>query len=374
MSINIRDIKNQIYEHTYNLGSLCKSHNINAYSFYKPITSPKLTALTDQDYYDANDGFNLWTFSQPQLMLNELQDTSTTLWTYEEREAPFRISDFIQYNHSAVKPLELSFIGNNSGKHGDTIHIAYTGDIQSIVNNWALYRNASSIGDLILLIFERGTQYNESGMQSVYIYKVCQLLDFDGERLPLKISDDLAVGEYTAVPCMSTATYRFNAQETYRYNPNSETITGTWFPFPPYSYINFSVTQTSPSHLDFFNLFDFGRFEAVDFTYTPNNFELRDITFTNYVEYYPYNATRQFSVTIEYWYTNCSPHVLLGQVYRTFNADNILEQIHIVYRDTINITSDAQLNDDIISIEQRVSITSLGDNQSETYSRRLEKS
>lgn len=374
MSISIKEVRNKLAEFTYNLGSLCRSNKINKASFYKPINSPKMTQLSDQDLYDANDGFNIWSFQQPQLMLNELQNTSTTLWTYNERLSPFRLSDFIEYDHYAIPPLELNFINNNSGAHGDVLHIGYTGDIQNIVNNWALYRNVSSTADLILLIYERDKEYDQSGMQSVYIYKVCQLLDFDGERISLKIANDLAVGEYTAVPCISTATYRFEEQETYRYNPNSEIISGQWFPFPPYSKINFSVTEVSPTHLDFFSLFNFNWFEAVDFTYTPNNYELRDITFHHYVEYMPYNATRQFGVSIEYWYTNCATPVMLGSAYRTFNRDNVIETININYRDTITVITGARLEEDIISIECRVTINSLGEYQSNTFTYSLEKS
>ena len=374
MSISIKEVRNKLSEFTYNLGSLCRSTKICAWSFHKPINSPKMTQLSDQDLYDANDGFNIWSFQQPQLMLNELQNTSTTLWTYDERLAPFRLSDFIEYDHYAIPPLELNFVNNNSGAHGDVLHIGYTGDIQNIVNNWALYRNVSSTADLILLIYERGKEYDQSGMQSVYIYKVCQLLDFDGERIPLKIANDLAVGEYTAVPCISTATYRFEAQETYRYNPNSEIISGQWFPFPPYSKINFSVTEVSPTHLDFFSLFDFSRFEAVNFTYNANNYELSLISFNHYVEYYQYNNTRQFGVSIEYWYTNTATPVMLGSAYRTFNADNIIEQININYRDTIAVITAARLEEDIISIEQRVSVTSLGETQTQTFTYSIEKS
>lgn len=372
--ISIKDIKNTLSEFTYNLGNLCKSSKVNKWSEHKPVNSPKLTPLSNQDYYDIDCGYNITTFMQPQLMLNALQDSNTNLWEYIARESPYRISDFDQYDHNTVAPLQLDFVNMNSGKVGDVLHIGYTSDIQHIVNNYATFRNASSTADLVLLIFERGKQYDQSGTQSVYIYKVCQLLDFDGERIPLKISNDLQVGNYTAVPCMSSATYRFEAQETYRYNPNSEIIAGTWYPFPPHAKVDFSVTTTSPTSLDFFNYFDLDQFEACDFTYTNYNYELRDISFTNYLVYSPYNSTRQFSVLVEYYYTNCATPVLLGQAYRIFTQDNVLETININYRDTITVITSARLEEDMISIEQRVSITSLGETQTKTFARTIEKS
>ena len=376
MSITIRDIKNTLSEFTYNLGNLCKSIKVNKWSFYKPVTSPKLTQLTTQDYYNLDDGFNLWNFSNPFDMLHELQNSSSNLWTYKDREAPFRLSDFWSYEHYAQSLLEFEFVGMNTGTFGATLKIQTSTDIQGIVNNWYTPRQLSSTGDLVLLVFERGKQYDASSMGTVGIYKVCQFMNYDGDDIRFKIPDASAIqsGDYTLVPCISTATYRLNDGEYYYYNSNNETWAGLWFAFPAHAKLNFAITQTSPSHLDFFSLFNFDRFEGVDFNYTPNNYELRDITFTNYVEYYTYNSTRQFSVTIEYYYTNCAQPVLLGQAYRTFNADNILEQININYRDTITTITHARLEDDIISIEQRVSITSLGETQQKTYSRTLEKS
>lgn len=371
--ISIKDIKNTLSEFTYNLGNLCKSNKVNKWSEHKPVNSPKLTPLSNQDYYDIDCGYNITTFMQPQLMLNALQDSNTNLWEYIARESPYRISDFDQYDHNTVAPLQLNFVNMNSGKVGDVLHIGYTGDIQHIVNNYATFRNASSTADLVLLIFERGKQYDQSGTQSVYIYKVCQLLDFDGERIPLKISNDLQVGDYTAVPCMSSATYRFEAQETYRYNPNSEIIAGVWYPFPPHAKVDFSVTTTSPSTSDYFNYFSVDMFTSVDFTYTNYNYELRDITFTNYVVYSPPSRTKQFTVTIEYYYTNCAQPVLLGQMSRTFNFDNTLETATINYRDVITVITSARLEEDIISLEQRVHISSGGETQHKIFSRTLEK-
>lgn len=376
MSISIKDIKNTLSEWTFNLGSLCKSNKINKASFYKPINSSKMTQLTTQDYYNADDGYNLWNFSNPFDMLHELQDNNSNLWTYTEREAPFRLSDFWSYEHYAQPLFEFDFVGMNTGTFGETLKIQTSTDIQGVVNNWYTPRQLSSTGDLVLLVFERNKQYDASSMGTVGIYKVCQLMNYDSDdiRFTIPSSSAMQTGEYTLVPCITTATYRLNDGEYYYYNSNNETWVGQWFAFPKHASLNFSITQTSPTHLDFFSLFNFNWFEAVDFTYTANNYELRDITFHNYVEYMPYNSTRQFGVSIEYWYTNCAQPVMLGSAYRTFNADNIIEQININYRDTITVITGARLEEDIISIEQRVSITSLGETQTQIYNRSIEKS
>lgn len=342
---------------------------------YKPINSAKMTQLTTQDFYDADDGFYLWDFTNPFDMMHELQDSTSNLWTYDERLAPYRLSDFWSYEHYAQTLFEFDFVGMNTGTFGETLKLQTSTDIQGVVNNWATPATLSSTGDLILLVFERGKQYDASGMGTVGIYKVCQFMNYDGGdiRFTIPSSSAIQTGDYTLVPCISTATYRFNDGEYYYYNSNAETLTGRWFAFPRHAYLNFSITQTSPTHLDFFSLFDFSEITYCDFTYTPNNYELRDISFRNYIYYSIYNSTREFSVTIEYYYTNCAQPVLLGQAYRTFNADNIIEFVDINYRDTITVITDARLQDDIISIQAQVRITSLGEQQTKTFTYSVEK-
>lgn len=373
--VSIKDIKNTLSEFTYNLGSLCKSNKINKWSFYKPVTSSKMTQLSTQDYFDADDGFNLWDFTNPFDMMHELQDSTSHLWEYEEREAPFRLSDFWSYEHYAQTLFEFEFVGMNTGTFGETLKLQTSTDIQGVVNNWATPRTLSSTGDLVLLVFERGKQYDSSGMGTVGLYKVCQFMNYDGGdiRFTIPSSSAIQTGDYTLVPCITTATYRLNDGEYYYYNSNTETFAGRWFAFPKHAYLNFSITQTSPTHIDFFSLFNFSQVEAVDFTYTDYNYELRDISFTNYVIYSPYNSTRQFGVSIEYWYNNTSRPVMLGSAYRTFTADNILEQISINYRDTITVITGARLDEGIMSIEQRITIYSLGESQSKTYTISAEK-
>lgn len=364
--ISIKDIKNTLSEWTFNLGSLCRSSRVNRWSFFKPVSSSKMTQLTTQDYFDLDDGFHIQSYFQPYEMLCDLQDPQTNLWTYDTRTAPYRLSDFSEYNHYAVPMFELSFINMNTGAAGDTLQIAMTGDLQSVVNNWASYRTYAVNCDVVLLIYSQGTEYDGTA-RGVGIYKVCQWLDYDGERIPFHIPQGLSVGDYTLVPCITTATGRMSAQEYQWYNPNGDPLTGMWLPLPPHSKLNFSVVQTSPSHIDFYQLFNFSQVEAVDFTYTDYNYELRDISFTNYVIYSPYNSTRQFGVSIEYWYNNCATPVMLGSAYRTFSADNIVEQISINYRDTITVITGARLDEGIMSIEQRITIYSLGESQSKTY-------
>ena len=374
--IGIKEIKNILSEFTYNLGSLCKSSKVNKWSFYKPVTSSKMTQLSTQDYFNADDGFNLWNFSNPFDMLHELQDNNSNLWTYTEREAPFRLSDFWSYEHYAQPLFEFEFVGMNTGTFGETLKIQTSTDIQGVINNWATPRTLSSTGDLVLLVFERNKQYDASSMGTVGIYKVCQFMNYDGGEIRFTIPSSSAIqtGEYTLVPCITTATYRLNDGEYYYYNSNTEVWVGQWFTFPKHASLNFSITQTSPTHLDFFSLFNFNWFEAVDFTYTPSNYELSLISFHHYVEYMPYNATRQFGVSIEYWYNNCAQPVMLGSAYRTFNRDNVIETININYRDTITVITGARLDEGIISIQCRVTINSLGEYQSNTFTYSIEKS
>ena len=379
MSISIQWVKNELREFSTNLGTLCKSTKINPYSFYKPLISPKLTKLTDSEIYALDDGFNLYTFNQPGLMMYELQRNNSNLWKYQQlEEGPYRLSDFDGYIHYAPTMFQFEFVNNNNGTFGDTLRISCNTDIMNVVSNWATPAPLSSTGDFVLLVFQRGKTFDASGYTTTGIYKVSSLLDFDQDHINFKIPADsetgIDVGEYTLVPCISTATYRIEDGDYAWYNPNSEPWYGQWFAFPPHAQLNFTITQTSPSTSDYFAYFDVDQFEGVDFTYTNYNYELRDITFTNYVVYSPPSRTKQFTVTIEYYYTNCAQPVLLGQMSRTFNFDNTLETATINYRNTITCITSARLEEDMISIEQRVYITSGGETQHKIFSRTLEKS
>ena len=88
----------------------------------------------------------------------------------------------------------------------------------------------------------------------------------------------------------------------------------------------------------------------------------------------PPSRTKQFVVTIEYYYTNCAQPVMLGQMSRTFNFDNTLETATINYRDVITVITSARLEEDIIGLEQRVYISSGGETQNKIFTRTLEKS
>ena len=378
MSISIQWVKNELREFTTNLGNLCKSSKVNKWSFYKPVNRPNMTQLSDSDFYAVDDGFNLFTFNQPGLMMHELQSNNSTLWRYEERTSPFRLSDFWNYAHYANPMFTFEFVNNNSATFGETLRISCNTDIMNVVSNWSTPAPLSSTGDFVFLVFQRGKTFDASGYTTTGIYKVSSLLDFDQDHINFKIPADsetgIDVGEYTLVPAITTSTYRLEDGQYWYYNPNSEPFYGQWFAFPPHAQINFTITQTSPSTSDYFNYFSVDMFTAVDFTYTNYNYELRDITFTNYIEYSPPSRTKQFTVTIEYYYTNCAQPVMLGQMSRTFNFDNTLETATINYRDTITCITSARLEEDMISIEQRVYITSGGETQQKIFSRTLEKS
>ena len=379
MSISIQWTKNELREFTTNLGNLCRSNKINPYSFYKPLISPKLTKLTDSEIYALDDGFNLYTFNQPGLMMYELQRNNSNLWKYQQlEEGPYRLSDFDGYNHNAPTMFQFEFVNQNNGTFGDTLRISCNTDIQNVVNNFATPAPLSSTGDFVFLVFQRGKTFDASGYTTTGIYKVCQLMNMEQDHINFKIPADsetgIDVGEYTLVPAITTSTYRLEDGQYWYYNPNSEPFYGRWFAFPPHAQLNFTITQTSPSTSDYFAYFDFDEFEGVDFTYTNYNYELRDITFTNYVVYSPPSRTKQFTVTIEYYYTNCAQPVMLGQMARTFNFDNTLETATINYRNTITCITSARLEEDMISIEQRVYITSGGETQQKIFSRTLEKS
>ena len=169
MSTSLITTSNIIGENA-DLATCCQSSKINPWSFNKPINNAKMTSLTTQDYYDANDGFFLFTFSTPQQMLYELQHPlASNIWKYTARTAPFRLTDFNNYDHYTPKLCELYFASDNSGEANSIVKLTCNG-LVDMIRHWAYFEGVRSYVDLIFLIYGYGTEYDQSGTQGVYIY------------------------------------------------------------------------------------------------------------------------------------------------------------------------------------------------------------
>lgn len=85
------------------VGTLCKSSNVNKWSKYKPVSFASNSPITLANIQYTNYGFNI-----PYTADNSDGSLGTT-WTYIKpsggSSSPYRLGDFRLYNHSSVQPF-----------------------------------------------------------------------------------------------------------------------------------------------------------------------------------------------------------------------------------------------------------------------------
>lgn len=117
--INVTDISKLLNEETLYIDRLCKSSNINKWSFYKPVNSDSLSGLDSSGFYNLNDGFDVssWKASTT-IGIKNLIDSSVE-WEYIDRQPPYRLGDFRNYDPSALRWFDIQASGITAGEVDD---------------------------------------------------------------------------------------------------------------------------------------------------------------------------------------------------------------------------------------------------------------
>jgi hypothetical protein len=357
-NISLNNVANTIAE-TADLYTCCTSNKINPYSFYKPINNVSMTELSDSDYYAANDGFFLYTFTKPQQMLYELQHNVGTqgnrIWDYVNRTAPYRLTDFGGYDHYANKILDIQFTTGNIGKPGDTLRLECTG-LSEFIQRWAYLSGHRNNANIIFLIYRVGTEYSQSGAQSVYVYKVTSLVDWDADdMLRLKIPSNLSNGDYELRPALFySATYDMDDGQCVQMSGDNVPLS-TWWALPKYSKQTFTVNSTGGgggTTTDYFNYLGIS-FYGATYDWNDSTHKLSNISFTNYIVINN-SSNLTFDLYATYWYDvnpgdpTHADSVKLMEVRRTLSEEGVpYANIRVTYNDTINIIADPNLDDRI---------------------------
>ena len=371
--VSLINIANTIGENA-DLMTCCKSNHVNEWSFKKPINEASMTALDASAYYSCNDGFTLYTFNSPQRMLYELQhENASNIWKYEQRSAPYRLTDFEGYQHYATPLCTLTWETDNGGTAGSTLRL-YCTDFEDMIQHWAIFEGVRSYVDLVLLFYPSGTEYNQSGEQGVNVYKITSMIDYDGSgNLNFRIPSGLSTGQYEIVFCCSIATTGMSDGEC-RYVNSSNPLTGTWYALPRHTRQVFTVNSGGGgggggTTTDYFSYLDIDFYGA---TYEYNSYQLNNLSFTNYIVIGT-ASNKTFNLYVEYWYDNTSQPVRLGSASRTLNEDDMpWATININYRDTIYTITDADL-DNKIAIRAEYSLTVNNTTQRKTISTTIER-
>lgn len=383
--IGISNISQTLGEDSYDLGTLCRSDNINKWSFRKPVNLNKLAPLTNQDFYSVNSGFNLYSYNSPQQLLYEAQNPQlSTLWDYSPRTAPFRLGDFFEYDHYADPMFTLEWVSDSYGPVGTSLRFSSNSDCYTFVKRWAYFDGVHSYVDFVLLIYQAGTQYNQSGSQGVGILKLASGIDLDAgnDSLHFRIPSGLSTGLYEMRLCFSTATSGWMDGEYQWYNPNSNPLYGFWYALPEHSKLSFNVNSgggggggTGGTGDDLFQYVDFSFSNLQYDFYDP---DLWNLSFDNVVSVLASpdgDDSTEIIVHVEYNYTNCvQGTVLLGsESFTLVESGQAWKTINISHPDNIETIFTASLDNDEISISVSADITIKGKTQNRTWTQRISK-
>lgn len=377
MSVSLIKIGRTLNE-VPDVGTCCCSTNINKWSFHKPINVETNLAISDSVIYANNDGFNLYRYPSPQQLVYALQNINNTgLWEYAEREEPFRLTDFDQYDHYATPLYSLEFVTGNSGTAGTALRITCSDDLENFIDRWAYFEGIRSYATIYALIYPKGTLYDNVVNRGIGIYKLASKIDgnIDSDHLSFVIPQ-LSVGTYELRVCISNSTDVTN----YMYYTGEQQLTGYWYALPPESVLTFNVnssggggggTPDQPS-TNFFNYVEW-TFDRLSYDWNDPN-----LTNINFRARIMLNVARG-DVKVEtkiYYNPNDLPQgtsVMLGQFTRILNLEDIIyEYVNISYAGPITTMTGAHLGDGELGIQIQAKITYNSTSQTKTWTENIE--
>lgn len=120
--VSIEDVATCLGVGSYDLGTLCQSSNINKWALYKPVKHANIGILSESEKkgFDGQIGFDIpWSSlsSCGQDIETIIRDEVAT-WNYNRPAGgnyPFRLLDFENYNHNAIKPFNSSNVDYTAG-------------------------------------------------------------------------------------------------------------------------------------------------------------------------------------------------------------------------------------------------------------------
>lgn len=135
-----------------------KTAKINKWSFYKPVNHENLFSLTDQDFYDVNDGFEYTEYTSFDDLAIDL--TNNNVWRYNPITKPFRMGDFRGYDPDAK---EWFLFTTSTRIQPQTILINVSSGITSKLELFSYWKHkiptSSGLNFLSLLLYSSNNKY-----------------------------------------------------------------------------------------------------------------------------------------------------------------------------------------------------------------------
>lgn len=354
--ISIKDIKEMINEVTFSLRDLCNSVNINKWSLFKPVNSDSRVPLTDDDYKEINFGYENYTsLTGPNLARRNI------LWEYTPRTAPYRLSDFSNYdNYSKF----IDFINNGTTEIylNGWIRCSFTGDIKYIVNNFKAFEDArTSSTSIYLCILMMASTENEEIVN--YVYRVCEVNEYDYNDIRFNIGNNVALGKYTIVPVLMN-----NPQVNNMQNGDFHVFqnqTGQCWLLPKYCEYNIEVIDNGSEYY-----FDDVYFELSNVYFDYDAYMLSNFEVTSTIVN---TSNRTYTISMNVDYSNTTEgNVTLGNHSCTLTSTDTTSTTRITDSNTHETVTDAQLYDGIITVTVNATIRYGTDTQHKNWSVRLE--
>lgn len=134
------------------------SAKINKWSFYKPVVHEKLFNLTDQDFYNVNDGFEFTEYTSFNDLAVDL--TNNNVWKYNPPTQLNRIGDFRGYDSEAIEWFAFSA---STRVQPQTILINVSSGITSKLELFPYWKHkipiSSGLNFLSLLLYSSENKY-----------------------------------------------------------------------------------------------------------------------------------------------------------------------------------------------------------------------
>lgn len=107
-NISVAMVKSELGAATNDVGQLCIHPNVNKWSKWKPVRSNKIEPLTVTDIENLKSGLN-------RVDMYEIEYLKPTGGT----TSPYRLSDFRNYNHVAIPPVNVEIVSVTEMSTGD---------------------------------------------------------------------------------------------------------------------------------------------------------------------------------------------------------------------------------------------------------------
>ena len=187
LGVSISDVQTVLGETSGDLGTLCKSENINMWAWYKPVRFPSVKVINEADRQTANYGlfYRENTAAEDLLLASTKTEeafndaaSSSYEWSYLKPQgntnSPYRLSDFvlkeqesgtgalIGYKHDTKPPFEI--IKN-------TWEVSYA-ELSSVANTYFVENDSSSQYDWSIKIYSSATGSIMGAGKQFYGYKM----------------------------------------------------------------------------------------------------------------------------------------------------------------------------------------------------------